>query len=271
MVTCRSCIASSSALCTLAGARLISSASTRFAKTGPSLEVNSLLLVVDERADRGRPAGRSGVNWMRSRSRTGAMVAPARCESINVSTWAIRSSKAPAGAGPSRAPPSVRAAQHRTVSSSCPGHMVVVDPQRGAQALPRVRSSAPASPDIPGGPARRADHRRVPGHAPLLPPSGIGARELAAWRRLCASAPRASRSTMTIPSPTSTAKRYAMLGGKPSARTEARASRRARIRSDQTPFASASSPNVPICSKLPSTRNTRPFPCPCPVASSSAA
>jgi hypothetical protein len=33
----RSCIASSSALCTLAGARLISSASTRFAKTGPAL------------------------------------------------------------------------------------------------------------------------------------------------------------------------------------------------------------------------------------------
>jgi len=36
MVTCRSCIASRSALCTFAGARLISSARSRFVKTGPS-------------------------------------------------------------------------------------------------------------------------------------------------------------------------------------------------------------------------------------------
>jgi hypothetical protein len=35
MVTCRSCIASSKADCTFAGARLISSANRRFAKTGP--------------------------------------------------------------------------------------------------------------------------------------------------------------------------------------------------------------------------------------------
>src|SRR5260370_3763005 len=35
MVTCFSCIASSKALCTLAGARLISSARTRLAKIGP--------------------------------------------------------------------------------------------------------------------------------------------------------------------------------------------------------------------------------------------
>lgn len=35
MVTWRSCIASSSALCTLAGARLISSASTKLEKIGP--------------------------------------------------------------------------------------------------------------------------------------------------------------------------------------------------------------------------------------------
>jgi hypothetical protein len=41
IVTWRSCIASSSALCTLAGARLISSARTRFAKTGPSETWNS--------------------------------------------------------------------------------------------------------------------------------------------------------------------------------------------------------------------------------------
>ena len=41
IVTWRSCITSSRALCTLAGARLISSASRRFVKTGPRAVVNS--------------------------------------------------------------------------------------------------------------------------------------------------------------------------------------------------------------------------------------
>jgi hypothetical protein len=41
IVTCRSCITSSSALCTFAGARLISSASSRLAKTGPNDTWNS--------------------------------------------------------------------------------------------------------------------------------------------------------------------------------------------------------------------------------------
>ena len=41
MVTWRSCITSSSALCTFAGARLISSASSRLVKTGPSEVSNS--------------------------------------------------------------------------------------------------------------------------------------------------------------------------------------------------------------------------------------
>jgi hypothetical protein len=40
IVTCFSCIASSSAACTFAGARLISSASTMFAKIGPRLTEN---------------------------------------------------------------------------------------------------------------------------------------------------------------------------------------------------------------------------------------
>ena len=35
MVTCFSCMASSKALCTFAGARLISSANTKLANTGP--------------------------------------------------------------------------------------------------------------------------------------------------------------------------------------------------------------------------------------------
>ncbi len=41
IVTCFSCIASSSALCTLAGARLISSASSRLVKIGPFCTVKS--------------------------------------------------------------------------------------------------------------------------------------------------------------------------------------------------------------------------------------
>ena len=50
--TCRSAITSSSADCTLAGARLISSASTKLANTGPSSTSNSsLALPVDPGAD----------------------------------------------------------------------------------------------------------------------------------------------------------------------------------------------------------------------------
>ena len=43
MVTCCSCMTSSSALCTLAGARLISSASRRLVNTGPRETWNSPL------------------------------------------------------------------------------------------------------------------------------------------------------------------------------------------------------------------------------------
>ena len=41
IVTCRSCIASSSAACVFGGARLISSARSRFVKTGPGLNSKS--------------------------------------------------------------------------------------------------------------------------------------------------------------------------------------------------------------------------------------
>ena len=52
IVTCRSCITSSSADCTLAGARLISSASRKLQKTGPSSMSNcSLRALVHPRAD----------------------------------------------------------------------------------------------------------------------------------------------------------------------------------------------------------------------------
>ena len=51
IVTCRSCIASSSAACVFGGARLISSARRRFAKIGPGRELEvGRALVVDRRA-----------------------------------------------------------------------------------------------------------------------------------------------------------------------------------------------------------------------------
>ena len=51
IVTCRSCIASSSAACVFGGARLISSASRRFVKIGPGPELElGRALVVDRRA-----------------------------------------------------------------------------------------------------------------------------------------------------------------------------------------------------------------------------
>ena len=65
MVTCRSCIASSSALCTLAGARLISSASTQLAKMGPRLMLNSPVRGLKICVPITSAGNRSGVNWMR--------------------------------------------------------------------------------------------------------------------------------------------------------------------------------------------------------------
>jgi len=65
-VTCRSCIASSKALCTLAGARLISSASTRLAKIGPRCGENSPVFGWKIIVPTTSLGSRSGVNWMRS-------------------------------------------------------------------------------------------------------------------------------------------------------------------------------------------------------------
>ena len=67
-VTCRSCMASSSAACVFGGVRLISSASTMLAKIGPRTNRNSRFpsavssrIVVPVMSD----GIRSGVNWMR--------------------------------------------------------------------------------------------------------------------------------------------------------------------------------------------------------------
>ncbi len=64
-VTCRSSMASSRAACTLEGARLISSASSRFAKMGPRLGVKVSCLGSKMRVPTTSLGSRSGVNWMR--------------------------------------------------------------------------------------------------------------------------------------------------------------------------------------------------------------
>ena len=66
-VTCRSCIASRSADCTLAGARLISSARTRFANTGPRRATNSCVFGLKTSVPMRSAGRRSGVNWMREK------------------------------------------------------------------------------------------------------------------------------------------------------------------------------------------------------------
>ena len=68
IVTCRSCIASSSAAWVFGGARLISSASRRFVKIGPGRNSKSEVrwLKIDEPVT--SDGIRSGVNWTRPKS-----------------------------------------------------------------------------------------------------------------------------------------------------------------------------------------------------------
>ena len=65
MVTWCSCIASSSAAWTLAGARLISSARMIWAKSGPFLTWNSWVFWSKTMVPMTSAGRRSGVNWMR--------------------------------------------------------------------------------------------------------------------------------------------------------------------------------------------------------------
>ena len=67
MVTWCSCIASSSAACTLAGARLISSARMICAKSGPFLTWNSCVFWSKTIVPITSAGSRSGVNWMREK------------------------------------------------------------------------------------------------------------------------------------------------------------------------------------------------------------
>ena len=66
MVTWRSPIASNKALCTLAGERLISSAKTRFANTGPRCGLNVAVFGMYTMVPTTSLGNRSGVNWIRS-------------------------------------------------------------------------------------------------------------------------------------------------------------------------------------------------------------
>jgi hypothetical protein len=65
IVTCFSCIASSSADCTLAGARLISSARITLAKIGPRFTENCPVPWSNTCVPTTSAGSRSGVNWMR--------------------------------------------------------------------------------------------------------------------------------------------------------------------------------------------------------------
>ena len=72
-VTCRSCIASSSAACVLGGVRLISSARIMLAKIGPAMNVNRRRPVSGSSWRMSVPVMSegimSGVNWMRRKER----------------------------------------------------------------------------------------------------------------------------------------------------------------------------------------------------------
>ena len=76
IVTCRSCITSSRADCTFAGARLISSASRKLQNTGPSSVSKSAWSGRNTRVPTRSLGTRSGVNWTRLKlpPRTDAVV-----------------------------------------------------------------------------------------------------------------------------------------------------------------------------------------------------
>ena len=70
VVTCRSCIASSRAACVFGGARLISSARRRLAKTGPGRNSKDAARWSKIEEPVTSEGIRSGVNWMREKRRS---------------------------------------------------------------------------------------------------------------------------------------------------------------------------------------------------------
>ena len=69
IVTCFTCIASSRALCTLAGARFTSSARMRLETTGPFWTLKSPVRGLYIRVPIRSAGSRSGVNWIGGRTR----------------------------------------------------------------------------------------------------------------------------------------------------------------------------------------------------------
>ena len=111
IVTCFSCIASSSAACTLAGARLISSARTMLAKIGPFL-TDELpgRLVVDLRAD---DVGRQQVGRELDALRSS-------CEIVSASVRTVSVFARPGTPSSSTWPPVSRLMSSRSIMYSCP-------------------------------------------------------------------------------------------------------------------------------------------------------
>src|SRR5688500_1434813 len=110
IVTCRSCIASSSADCTFAGARLISSARTRFANTGPRLAENDPSRGLNTSVPVRSAGSRSGVNWMRLNDR--------ESEAARVRTASVLAS--PGTPSSRRWPSASRPMSRRWTITSCP-------------------------------------------------------------------------------------------------------------------------------------------------------
>src|SRR5581483_6866594 len=135
IVTCRSCITSSNALCTFAGARLISSASRKLQKTGPSSVSNVPRSGRYTRVPMRSAGTRSGVNWMRANDppSTAAVV-------LMVSVFAR-----PGTPSISRCPCASRHTSTRSSMASCPAIT-----RRISKSACSNRSSATVPPTLAG-------------------------------------------------------------------------------------------------------------------------
>ncbi len=129
IVTWRSCMASSSADCTLAGARLISSASTMLAKSGPGLNTNSPTSGSQIDTPRMSEGSMSEVNWMRwnfppiERASAAASVVLPTPGTSSIKRWPRASNPTTASRTASGLPTTQRpmfASNRRTISESVP-------------------------------------------------------------------------------------------------------------------------------------------------------
>ena len=109
-MTCRSSITSSSADCVRGEARLISSARTTLANTGPGWKTNSLASWWKTETPVTSPGSRSGVNWIRCH---GVPSAPARLRASDVFPT-------PGTSSSSRWPSASRQTRARSTTSALP-------------------------------------------------------------------------------------------------------------------------------------------------------